>query len=199
MKLKTQITTMQYNPKSYTSRTQPRKCLGIWALIFLGSLLLGTCGFAAATKPNIIVIFTDDQGYGDLGCYGSPNISTPNIDRMAAEGLRFTSFYAAPFCGPSRAQLMTGCYPSRVSHARNPVPNSNWGLNPNEITVAELLKGAGYATMCIGKSRSTSTSPSLCRTCRFSFPRSSPANPCAAFTATSSWNWIGAPARSSTG
>ena len=65
---------------------------------------------AADRPPNIIVVFTDDQGYGDLGCYGSPNIETPHIDRLAAEGIRFTSFYAAPFCGPSRASLMTGCY-----------------------------------------------------------------------------------------
>ena len=106
---------------------------------------------APASKPNIIVIFTDDHGYGDLGCYGSPNIATPNIDRMATEGLRFTSFYAAPFCGPSRAQIMTGCYATRVGHARNPSPHATFGLNPNEVTVAEVLKGAGYATMAIGK------------------------------------------------
>ena len=68
---------------------------------------------AGAERPNFIVIFTDDQGYGDLGVQGSPNIRTPRIDRMAQEGMRFTSFYAAPFCGPSRATLMTGCYRSR--------------------------------------------------------------------------------------
>ncbi|MEW6306425.1 MAG: sulfatase, partial [Verrucomicrobiota bacterium] len=119
----------------------------------LWSLVIGIWSFSAfgASRPNIIVIFTDDHGYGDLGCYGSPNIATPNIDRMAAEGIRFTSFYAAPFCGPSRAQLMTGCYPARVSHARNPGPRSDYGLHPNETTVAEVLKGVGYATMCIGK------------------------------------------------
>ncbi|CAH8283498.1 arylsulfatase [Mariniflexile fucanivorans] len=103
------------------------------------------------TKPNIILIFTDDQGYGDLGCYGSPNIETPNIDRMAAEGMRLTSFYAAAVCGPSRAQLMTGSYHARVSHSFNELPESNFGLNPNEITLAEVLKGAGYRTMHIGK------------------------------------------------
>ena len=105
----------------------------------------------AAPKPNVIVIFTDDQGYGDLGCYGSPNIETPNIDRMASEGIRFTSFYAAPFCGPSRAQLMTGCYHARVSHSHNEGPGAPTGLHPDEITVAEVLKGAGYTTMHIGK------------------------------------------------
>lgn len=103
------------------------------------------------TKPNIILIFTDDQGYGDLGCYGSPNIETPNIDRMAAEGMRLTSFYAAAVCGPSRAQLMTGSYHARVSHSFNELPESNKGLHPNEITVAEILKKAGYNTMHIGK------------------------------------------------
>jgi arylsulfatase A-like enzyme len=104
-----------------------------------------------ALRPNIVVIFTDDQGYGDLGCYGSPNIVTPNIDRMASEGMRFTSFYAAPFCGPSRAQLMTGCYHARVSHSHNEGPGALTGLHPNEITVAEIVKSAGYATMHIGK------------------------------------------------
>jgi arylsulfatase A len=117
--------------------------------------LISACSFNVSKEntehPNFIIIFTDDQGYGDLGCYGSPNIQTPNIDQIAAEGMRFTSFYAAPFCAPSRAQLMTGCYPARVGHARNPGPSSSYGLNPNEITIAELLKDEGYSTMCIGK------------------------------------------------
>lgn len=119
----------------------------------LGAIALLATSLAAAvpSQPNVIVIFTDDQGYGDLGCYGAPDIETPNIDRMATEGVRFTNFYAATFCGPSRAQMMTGCYAARVGHARNPSPNSNFGLHPNEITVAEVLKGAGYATMMIGK------------------------------------------------
>ena len=105
----------------------------------------------AAAKPNFIAIFTDDQGYGDLGCFGSPDIHTPNIDRMAAEGMRFTSFYAAPFCGPSRASLMTGCYPPRAGLAFNHSPGAKTGINPDEITVAELLQGQDYATMHIGK------------------------------------------------
>lgn len=120
-------------------------------LFTLTLLLAGALCAAPAPKPNVIVIFTDDQGYGDLGCYGSPNIETPNIDRLASEGIRFTSFYAALFCAPSRAQLLTGSYAARVGHARNPAPNAAFGLHPAEITVAELLKGAGYATMCIGK------------------------------------------------
>lgn len=102
-------------------------------------------------KPNIILIFTDDQGYGDLGCYGSPNIETPNIDLMASEGIRLTSFYAAAVCGPSRAQLMTGSYHPRVSHSFNELPESKLGLHSDEITIAEVLKKSDYKTMHIGK------------------------------------------------
>jgi len=102
-------------------------------------------------KPNFIIIFTDDHGYGDLGCYGSPVISTPNIDRMASEGIKFNAFYAAPFSGPSRAQIMTGSYPARAGHAFNPSPNGRLGLHPDEVTIAEVLKVEGYSTMAIGK------------------------------------------------
>ena len=105
----------------------------------------------AADQPNFIVIFADDQGWGDVGVYGSPNIKTPNLDRMAREGVKFTSFYAAPFCGPSRAALMTGCYPPRVSLAFNHGPRSKTGIHPDEVTLAEVLKSAGYATRIIGK------------------------------------------------
>lgn len=105
-----------------------------------------------ARKPNFIVILTDDQGYGDLGCF-NPTVAgdTPNLDRMAAQGIKLNSFYAAPFCAPSRAQIMTGSYHSRVSHSFNPMPHANSGLHPDEITVAELLKTANYSTKIIGK------------------------------------------------
>ena len=103
------------------------------------------------STPNFIIIFADDQGYGDLGCFGSPEIETPHLDRMADEGIRFTSFYAAPFCGPSRAALMTGCYPARASLAFNHGPNAKTGIHRGEVTLPELLKGRGYATMHIGK------------------------------------------------
>jgi arylsulfatase A-like enzyme len=106
---------------------------------------------ASAPKPNIVLIFTDDQGYGDAGCYGSPDIATPNLDRMAAEGIRFTDFYAQPFCGPSRAALMTGSYPPRVSLMFNHSPKARTGIHRNEVTIAEILKGQGYRTMIIGK------------------------------------------------
>jgi arylsulfatase A len=110
---------------------------------------------AAERPPNLIIIFTDDLGYGDLGCYGSPIIRTPHLDRMAAEGLRFTDFYsAAEVCTPSRAALLTGRYPIRSGMAgdrRVLFPNSTGGLPPSEITLAEALKPKGYATAHLGK------------------------------------------------
>jgi len=110
----------------------------------------------AGGKPNFVFIFTDDQGYADLGCFGSTTIKTPNVDRMAAEGVKLTDFYAAPVCSPSRASLMTGCYPRRVgidlAGGKDVLfPGQPEGLSPSEITLAELLKGRGYATACIGK------------------------------------------------
>lgn len=103
-----------------------------------------------AQKPNFIIIFTDDQGYADLGCFGSPNIKTPNIDQMALEGMKLTSFYAQTVCGPSRAALMTGCYPLRNARNDNgeaPHPK----LSLSEVTIAEVLKPVGYSTGMIGK------------------------------------------------
>ena len=110
------------------------------------------------TKPNIVIIFTDDQGYGDLGIFDSPNIKTPNIDKMAAEGVKLTDFYvAAPLCTPSRAALLTGSHPVRVNMATGsrfmPVILSadSKGLNPDEITIPEILKTVGYTTGIFGK------------------------------------------------
>lgn len=104
-------------------------------------------------KPNVIIIYTDDLGYGDLSCYGNPTIKTPMLDKMAYEGMKFTQFYvAAPVCTPSRAALLTGCYPKRVGLHKNVLfPNSTTGLSPKEETIADLLKGNGYTTACIGK------------------------------------------------
>ncbi|HUU10423.1 MAG TPA: sulfatase [Phycisphaerae bacterium] len=137
------------------------------------ALVLPGCGTTArqgagqaGRPPNVVIIFTDDQGYQDLGCFGSPLIRTPHLDRMAAEGVRFTDFYvAASVCSPSRAALMTGCYPQRVhmnvftrlvKGEEKPgggvlFQNSPRGLHPDEITIADLLKGRGYATACVGK------------------------------------------------
>jgi len=109
-------------------------------------------GQKAGGKPNFVIIFTDDQGYQDVGCFGSPSIRTPNLDRMAAEGMRFTDFYsAASVCSPSRAALLTGCYPPRVGITKVLFPSDNIGLNPEERTIADMLKGKGYVTSCIGK------------------------------------------------
>ena len=109
-------------------------------------------------KPNLIVMLMDNLGYGDVGCYGSHAHRTPNIDRLAAEGLRFTSFYSCSgVCTPSRASLMTGCYPRRVNlHASGAgqcvlFPTDKKGLHPDEITVAAILRKQGYATACVGK------------------------------------------------
>ncbi len=113
--------------------------------------LLPLAASAAPALPNFIVILTDDQGYADLGVQGHPYIRTPNLDRMAGEGLRLTDFYAQPFCGPARAALMTGTYPARNSLMFNHIPNARTGIHPNEITIAELLRDRGYATAMLGK------------------------------------------------
>ena len=114
--------------------------------------LLGASAAQAADErpPNFVIIFTDDQGYADVGCFGSPDIRTPRLDAMAAKGMRFTDFYAQPICGPSRAALMTGCYPLRVAERGN-IKQVHPILHSEEITVAEVLKSRGYATACFGK------------------------------------------------
>jgi len=118
----------------------------------LAAVLLSVAQLCAA-KPNFIIIFTDDQGYGDLSCFGSKTIKTPNIDRIAKEGRKFTSFMvASPVCTPSRAALLTGCYPKRVGmHQHVLFPASTKGLNASEHTIADHLKSQGYATACFGK------------------------------------------------
>lgn len=124
----------------------------MFAVFFLGGLL-GACSKTEnQRKPNVIIIFTDDQGYNDVGCFGSPLIATPNLDQMANEGMRFTDFYSASsVCSPSRAALLTGCYPQRVGVPKVLWPESETGLSKDEITIADMLKTQGYATECIGK------------------------------------------------
>src|SRR5438552_5497641 len=118
---------------------------------FLASSAAATFARAQSRPPNIVFIYADDLGYGDLGVYGS-KIRTPNLDRMAAEGVRFTQFYSAnPVCSPSRAALLTGRYPTRVGVPRVLNPNDTAGLALTEATTANMLKSAGYRTMCIGK------------------------------------------------
>lgn len=117
--------------------------MGLWSL---------ARAFPASERPpNFVVILVDDMGYQDLGCFGSPMIATPRVDGMAREGVRFTSFYAQPVCTPSRAALMTGCYPMRVGLPNVLGAKANIGISSSEITLAQLLKGRGYATACIGK------------------------------------------------
>ena len=119
---------------------------------FFVALLLSV-SFASAGKPNFIIIFTDDQGYGDLSSFGSETIRTPNIDRLATEGRKFTSFLvASSVCTPSRAALLTGSYPKRLGlHKGVLFPSAKKGLNPEEHTIADHLKAQGYATACFGK------------------------------------------------
>jgi arylsulfatase A len=106
----------------------------------------------ASRPPNIVLFFADDMGYGDLGCYGHPTIRTPRLDRMAAEGVRLTSFYAAaPYCTPSRVGLLTGRYPVRTGQYNNLGPESVGGLSLDERLVPEVLKARGYRTKAIGK------------------------------------------------
>lgn len=103
-------------------------------------------------KPNVIIIFTDDQGYQDLGCFGSPDIKTPHLDKMANEGIKLTDFYAAQaVCSASRAGLLTGCYPNRIGIHGAFMPNSKEVLHTDETTIAEMLKANGYHTGIFGK------------------------------------------------
>lgn len=118
---------------------------------------LASCSKNTGLKrmPNFVIIFTDDQGYGDVGCYGAQGYKTPNLDRMAVEGMRFTDFYAAPACSPSRAALLTGSYPLRAGIPNVLGPSARTGkpvgLNPDEVTIAKILKTKGYATGVFGK------------------------------------------------
>jgi arylsulfatase A len=123
------------------------------------SLSLPSCGTlgkmladSKSRPPNFIIIFADDLGYTDLGCFGSKTIATPQLDRMAAEGMKFTDFHVCDsVCTPSRAALLTGCYPPRVGLTEVLSPYSGNGISSDEITIAEILKSRGYATACIGK------------------------------------------------
>jgi len=133
-----------------SSRRDFLKAVGVGAAFLAMPSCLG--GNGAPGKPNFVLIFMDDQGYQDVGCFGSPNIKTPNLDKMAAEGMKFTDFYsAASVCSPSRAALLTGCYPPRVGITKVLFPRDKIGLNPKEVTIADILRDRGYATACIGK------------------------------------------------
>ena len=117
-----------------------------------GSSFEQTSSGASVDRPNLVIVFCDDVGYADVGVFGAKGYKTPNIDRMAAEGVRFTDFYAAAAsCTPSRAALMTGCYPQRVGLPNVIGPSAKIGISSAEQTIAEVLKPLGYATACYGK------------------------------------------------
>lgn len=120
-----------------------RQILVVCLMVILCEALMPTVvADIAGSKPNILIIFTDDQGYGDLACFGSKTNKTPRLDQLAREGTRYTSFYAQHVCGPSRSALLTGRYPIR---------SKGWGMPASEITFAELARESGYQTACIGK------------------------------------------------
>lgn len=116
-----------------------RRLLLSWILFLTAGW---TCQAICAERPNVLVLFTDDQGYGDLGCFGSTTIRTPRLDSLAIDGTKFTSFYAQVVCGPSRSALLTARYPSR---------SLGWSMPANEVTLPEILHDEGYISACIGK------------------------------------------------
>lgn len=151
------VSTSRSNEEIAVSCRRFRQALAVALLAGITFSLTSPSARAADDPPpSFVIIFCDDLGYGDLGCYGHPTIRTPRVDQMAAEGVRFTQFYcAAPVCTPSRAALMTGRYPLRSGmhgeKRRVLFPDSERGLPAEEITLAEALRTKGYATACVGK------------------------------------------------
>uniref|UniRef100_UPI004048ABD6 sulfatase family protein n=1 Tax=Mariniflexile sp. TaxID=1979402 RepID=UPI004048ABD6 len=126
--------------------------LAVIAITVFLSCNFSLIGQNKESKPNVIIFFTDDQGYQDVGVFGSPLIKTPNLDKMAENGIKFTDFYSASsICSPSRAALLTGAYPPRVGVPEVLWPNLDGGLSSKELTIADMLKTKNYATACIGK------------------------------------------------
>jgi len=122
------------------------------AMLLLNSYLYAQKQSIDAKHPNIIIIFCDDLGYGDIGKYGATLYTTPNIDKLANQGMLFTQFYAAEaVCSASRAALLTGCYPNRINIFNALMPSSKTGLSKEEKTIAEMLKEKNYATAVFGK------------------------------------------------
>src|SRR5262249_36690591 len=121
----------------------PVACMGFMACFLAGS------PHAGERRPNIVLVVTDDQGYGDLGCHGNPRIRTPNIDRFAKQGVRPTNFYVSPVCSPTRASLMTGRYCYRTGVVDTYLGRSL--MHADEVTLAESLRDAGYRTGIFGK------------------------------------------------
>ena len=130
------------SPIRYGSPRFPGTIVSMKILLSLVSWLVFVGVSLAEERPNILIIFTDDQGYADLGCYGNTKNKTPRLDRLATEGTRFTSFYSQTVCGPSRSALLTGRQPRR---------SGGWSMPADEITWAELIRKVGYQTACVGK------------------------------------------------
>ena len=130
-----------------------------WLVFFLPVLVLSQsiqvisiAGAAESELPNIVIVFADDQGYADVGCFGAEGFETPHLDQMAAEGRKFTSFYVSQaVCGASRASLLTGCYANRIGMLGAPSHSAKHGINPNEVLISEICKQRGYATAAYGK------------------------------------------------
>ena len=139
------INTISLSSDSLKSSYKSMKLLT--ALVYLSTLPFVSM---AAEKPNFVILFVDDMGYGDIGCFGNKLIRTPRLDQLAQEGTKFTHFYAQTVCGPSRSALMTGCYPLRNAKNNNLV-SVHPELHSKEITLAESLKPLGYTTGCFGK------------------------------------------------
>ena len=136
----------------YLKRLKWVFAIGSIVLIFFSCNRKSISNIDNTTKPNIVLIFMDDLGYGDLSAYGAIGYTTPNLDRMAAEGIRFTDFHAATaVCSASRAAILTGCYPDRVSVHGAYMPDAKEALHPNEVTIAEVAKSQGYKTAMFGK------------------------------------------------
>lgn len=136
------------NLRSHSLR---RLALPALVVALFGASLLPAAAGSAAERPNILLIFADDLGYGDLGCFGHPTIQTPHLDELARRGVKLTSFYSAPVCVPARAQLLLGKYSGRVPLTGGVGPGGKGGIPDEEITLPEALKGAGYDTAMIGK------------------------------------------------
>jgi arylsulfatase len=140
-------------------QSKPNKMKRFYPILFLTILLIAvSCTQKKDEKrninhpPNFVLVFIDDMGYGDVGVYGATGFQTPNLDKMASEGMRFTNFYSAqPVCSASRAGLLTGCYPNRIGISGALFPYHKVGINPGETTIAEMLKEKGYATAIFGK------------------------------------------------
>jgi len=123
-----------------------------FAIFVLASVVSGSiCAATPGIAPNVVLIFIDDMGYADIGPFGNTEVKTPHLDKLASQGMKFTSFYATPVCSMSRACLLTGCYNTRVSIPGVLFPGSTIGLHPDEVTLGDIAKQKGYATAAIGK------------------------------------------------